>query len=344
MGRIGYIDSLKGVAIILVILGHLIQYAYYPDNFDDNLLFRYIYSFHMPFFMILSGFTVKTNQQKSNDLYIKILSRFINLIIPFVMWAIIKYYLFDGPSLWTVLIAPMNGLWFLYALFFIYSIFIISIYFMRHLSIIKQSIFFICIFILLKLASSKCHKYGLDLVSTHFIYFCIGYILSIFKDKIITNKSIWLLWISIPLFFVLGVFWHRKGHHSIEFDIPLLNSMFDSMPYRLVIVLFATFSLFLIFFKFEWIFKRIRLEKLGKITLGIYAIHQIFIQLSFYMPAITKDYLHHHLPGQILMFCLVLSLSVLSVYFIQRYKIPTFLLLGKHRQGSLFFLTRNRKK
>ena len=52
--RLHYIDNLKGVLILLVVLGHCIQCT--DLDFDHNAVFRYIYSFHMPLFMCVSGF------------------------------------------------------------------------------------------------------------------------------------------------------------------------------------------------------------------------------------------------------------------------------------------------
>lgn len=51
MKRLVYIDIMRGVAIWLVIIGHLIQY----NNCNDwmhNPVFEWIYSFHMPLFFI----------------------------------------------------------------------------------------------------------------------------------------------------------------------------------------------------------------------------------------------------------------------------------------------------
>lgn len=42
--RLHYIDNLKGVLILLVVLGHCIQCT--DLDFDHNAVFRYIYSFH----------------------------------------------------------------------------------------------------------------------------------------------------------------------------------------------------------------------------------------------------------------------------------------------------------
>ncbi|MDE6264225.1 MAG: acyltransferase family protein [Paramuribaculum sp.] len=52
--RLFYIDNLRGFLIILVKLGHCIQNLY--TDFDQNIVFRYIYSFHMPLFMFIRGF------------------------------------------------------------------------------------------------------------------------------------------------------------------------------------------------------------------------------------------------------------------------------------------------
>ncbi|ROT03695.1 hypothetical protein ED388_12660 [Muribaculaceae bacterium Isolate-007 (NCI)] len=48
----GYIDCLKGFAIFLVVLGHVVQ----NYNLMDSWIFRIIYSFHMPLFMFMSGY------------------------------------------------------------------------------------------------------------------------------------------------------------------------------------------------------------------------------------------------------------------------------------------------
>lgn len=53
--RLIWADSLKGLLIILVVLGHSIQGTYGSDC-ENNHLWNIIYSFHMPAFMAVSGF------------------------------------------------------------------------------------------------------------------------------------------------------------------------------------------------------------------------------------------------------------------------------------------------
>ena len=51
------IDIIRGFAVLLVLWGHVIQYFTIDGfTFYDNYLYKFIYSFHMPLFMIVSGY------------------------------------------------------------------------------------------------------------------------------------------------------------------------------------------------------------------------------------------------------------------------------------------------
>lgn len=114
-GRIAYLDNLKGFLIILVVLGHVLQYTYSIDCIAD----RYIYSFHMPLFMCVSGYC----SYKATINWVTIRKRAIQLLIPFLSWAVVKSILKDDLMyIWTIIQYPDRGLWFLHALFFISAI------------------------------------------------------------------------------------------------------------------------------------------------------------------------------------------------------------------------------
>lgn len=60
--REAWLDSLKGFAILLVILGHVLSgyldAAAFPGAYTSFYTIRtWIYSFHMPLFFLISGFT-----------------------------------------------------------------------------------------------------------------------------------------------------------------------------------------------------------------------------------------------------------------------------------------------
>lgn len=53
MTRVQYIDRLKGLAIILVVMGHIFGFNQPEDGINT-----FIYTFHMPLFMFLSGLVI----------------------------------------------------------------------------------------------------------------------------------------------------------------------------------------------------------------------------------------------------------------------------------------------
>ena len=62
--RIKWMDLAKSFTIFLVIWGHSIQY-FRSQNYELELSYRIIYSFHMPLFMIMCGHFFPTRTHKS---------------------------------------------------------------------------------------------------------------------------------------------------------------------------------------------------------------------------------------------------------------------------------------
>ena len=63
--RLKWADSLKGVLIVLVVLGHSIQQSLL-DGCYTNHLWNVIYSFHMPAFMAISGYVAYHPNRRGN--------------------------------------------------------------------------------------------------------------------------------------------------------------------------------------------------------------------------------------------------------------------------------------
>jgi fucose 4-O-acetylase-like acetyltransferase len=129
--RDGFLDCLKGLAILTVVAGHTFQAA--TADFDNYWPFRVVYAFHMPMFMFVSGMTAAFFFERHvfdpqdaapldpnvflNDLWKKAQ----RLLIPFFTWAGVSYALRpsdDFPAYMLKLIRfPDYGLWFLPTLF-----------------------------------------------------------------------------------------------------------------------------------------------------------------------------------------------------------------------------------
>ena len=86
--RIGYIDTVKGIAIILVVYMHCLECvkgAYFgePEIMTDKL-FAFTLSFHMPVFMMVSGYFATTLINKDISYIFK--SRVLPIIFPLIFW------------------------------------------------------------------------------------------------------------------------------------------------------------------------------------------------------------------------------------------------------------------
>ncbi|WP_294453601.1 acyltransferase family protein [uncultured Bacteroides sp.] len=73
--RIPYVDNLKGLAILLVVISHVFAFCV-PENYngEQHIVHRVIYSFHMPLFMALSGYVAKFTLNQ--NLFYELLKKF----------------------------------------------------------------------------------------------------------------------------------------------------------------------------------------------------------------------------------------------------------------------------
>lgn len=127
--RIDALDLLKSLAIFLVIWGHVIQHCL-SSNPVDEPVYRFIYSFHMPLFMVLCGF-FSWNSMKM-DFWGMLKKKTLTILLPSIVWggviflAVSAAYFAQGKTdslsfsffadlLWT-------SYWFLKAVFICYVI------------------------------------------------------------------------------------------------------------------------------------------------------------------------------------------------------------------------------
>lgn len=91
--RIAYIDRMKGLIILIVVLAHVYLLSF---GMSESWVYKFCSSFEMPLFMFISGFVAyicPTNQMPLRKLYIKFARRIISYICPaFVIgWCVVLY-------------------------------------------------------------------------------------------------------------------------------------------------------------------------------------------------------------------------------------------------------------
>ncbi|MDU1973111.1 MAG: acyltransferase [Veillonella sp.] len=322
--RIEWLDSLKGFAIFLVVVGHVILGYMHTGMFIEHqwsLQFVYdvIYSFHMPLFFIISGFLYKlTWRQKDIRLAKSISNKVLNMVLMYILFSVVfwifKYIAaeygniqmsdqFILMDLLYIFISPLAYLWFLYVLIWLFLT--VPIF----ESIIKPTTVFI-IFLCLYFFMPPVH--GLlkiiNLIIYGGVYFTLGSVLCMYQDQlrtIICNKLIGIGFISIVLAVI--TFPYIEVHNILKFICATSGSVFLSI----------------LFFKFKNI-KWVTIWNLcGRYSLGIYILH-----LYFSGPLRT---IFKHLSIDNIMVCLILSclistiVPIFIVKFFDRYKITSWI-------------------
>lgn len=119
-----YINFLRGVAIFLMLWGHCVQYCCDGQvDFFEDVAFKMIYSFHMPLFMLISGYLFYASAMR-RSLYELVEHRAKAMLYPILMCSLLNLLLTSGVVVlvrkgagFTSLFGavPMTSLWFLWS-------------------------------------------------------------------------------------------------------------------------------------------------------------------------------------------------------------------------------------
>lgn len=336
------IDFIKGVAIILVVYGHAIQYTSgdnYLTNglFFDNIVFKWIYSFHMPLFMLVSGFLFKNYENK--NLKEKILDRTKKLIYPIVAWQTLwslRYIFIDSNDIFLIFYIKelIYGLWFLWAIFYS-SLVIIVVEKICKYERGRVLIYFLGVIISIVLPDylgSSVYKYM-------YPFFIIGYYNKNFLERLKNFKRIQIIYIIFLLvlylllfkYFNYNSYIYTSGYSILKNgNINLYQITID--VYRFAIGLVGSIlviTLSYLFFLVDKFFYLKNIKYLGKETLGIYIItgyiYSIIIKFYF-IKNLNLNYLKAFLYSLIFML-----ISLIIVRIIKKIKILNIILLGNRR-------------
>ena len=307
--RDAFLDIAKGLAIILVVLGHVIQGS--AQNFDELIGFRVIYSFHMPLFVFLSGavaaiaFKPERVEQgfKASMLLAKskIFKAVIRLLLPFISWCVINQLIYHHSSdvLSALVLAfrrPDTALWFLLAIFYcilltcIFDILFSASYLISQKAGFNtiaawfsdgriQILAMIVLWLLIKEHTPR--GAGVSLLRPYFLYYLLGIG---FYRYLYPNMTTWKYLVSCGLFLALIPFWSRTapGNFIGSMESTFIGAKFLYF-YAGLVAISGAFALLSIA---KWISlgkKGIAQNYLilcGQLSLGIYAIHYFFLDYS----------------------------------------------------------------
>jgi len=106
------IEVVKGFAIILVVMGHVIQCSLQPGGHDffEQPLFRIIYMFHMPLFVFISGYLMAASLRRRSAVEV-FLNKYRSLLVPFIVWGSLGMLTLIGLDLLFVKSSPAGFSW-----------------------------------------------------------------------------------------------------------------------------------------------------------------------------------------------------------------------------------------
>ena len=292
-------DVLKGFGITLVVLGHCIQESYNGAGVDgnaffDDRLYQFIYSFHMPLFMLISGYYAWNSVQRAKttqERWKMIARKCVYLITPIVVWKCFDFiywymtgeYVYRGIGLFLLefLTAVLANFWFLWAI--LYSFILVCLmHYQFHDSIGLYALLFLALFFT---------PDGLGLMACKFVlpYYLIGFYVNKNKEHLLgrvfasgnERRRKWcallvsgLLFLALVSFYNADSFVYLTGYKLIgkEYLVQLRIDVYRFLVGLCGVVFWSLFWGMLLQFRRWWEYGVRLLAYLGSRGMGIYVV------------------------------------------------------------------------
>ena len=327
-------DALKLFAIFLVLWGHTIHYGQ-SDHTGANWVYSTIYSFHMPLFMMISGYFAAGSLRASADKFLW--RKFRQLLLPWISWNLALSLLLVAVAIvrtgnTNLLQLVQNhsiylGLWFLKSCFVCFLL----TYPLYHWGGGRWWLVVPMLFL------SQCvPSFNLPLMFPSFI---VGLELSRRENwRRLLRQHYW--WLGLA-YLILMCFWSPKGLHHWSVwevrsaDMQTFCTEFFYQIYRIGVGIFGSL---LCIGLFQRIFSREKVGKIaktvcewGQLTLGIYILQTVFIETL--MPRVVS---FDSLPLPLFNFVVAPAVSMVAlvacvvvIRLISRSAVCAFLFFGK---------------
>jgi fucose 4-O-acetylase-like acetyltransferase len=128
--RLHHFDMIKGIAIFLVVMGHVITFCI--RDLDRATIFKLIREVHMPLFFFISGWFSLKVKDNGDWMVPKLLMRARQLLVPMIVMSTIWLFYFPHSGLRTPFVCTFENMWFSagkFGYWFTYSLFwVIALY------------------------------------------------------------------------------------------------------------------------------------------------------------------------------------------------------------------------
>ena len=224
-----YLDVVKGIAIISVVLGHCIQFGsgrefLQSEAFFADAVFKAIYGCHMALFMLVSGYLFGMSLKRHTWRQV-FASRFTSLLLPLMSWGLIGvvvaviHYHGIVPLLKAIVWQYLHHMWFIWAIFY-NSLFVLML---RRFCKDSALIYFIAWLLLFVIPDA----FNLSLYKYMYPYFLCGYLtckfdlLARLQDRICSNWGLLMAcavsYVLLMQFFVYESYIYTSHYSIVNF-------------------------------------------------------------------------------------------------------------------------------
>ena len=328
------IDCMKGILIFLVIFGHSIQYGsgkkfLLEECYFEDILFKIIYTFHMPCFGILSGLLYY--RYVRGRTFLKKMQKVWKLLLPMLGFAVINVAisLYKGEIIPAISDILRNYVWNVsYNWWFIWSIIICYVFWSimeaLHLGRSIKVVLAFCIQALFVILPDRANS---PLYGFIFIYFLVGYNITDLVQICENINETWRQFVKYAILFswILCVTFYQREDYiytsllSINGKETLKQIEID--VFRWIIGIFGSFAFLRIIDR--WIMntpKRILtlLSFMGRNTIYIYILQGYFCM--WLMKIIETEYVPIHYFYNFIQAVSIVAICCMLIYGFKKMK------------------------
>ncbi|MCU9612297.1 acyltransferase family protein [Caldibacillus lycopersici] len=306
-----YFDNAKFLLIFFVVFGHLIQ-SFTKNNDVLYALYKTIYTFHMPAFILISGHFAKGFLEK--DYIWKLMKK---LLFPYMLFQLIYtiyyYFLLHQQSLEFNLLNPAWSLWFLISLF-CWNLMLPLFAKMRPLAGLMLTFM---IGIAIGYVESVDNFLSLSRTFVFFPFFLLGYHLRREHFQTIASKQYKILAISIAVCaFIIFYFYPIIDEKWLLGSKPYAQMVAETslgatqrlIVYCISLIMSTCFLALVPKRKYSF-------TKIGKYTLYVYLLHGFIVK--YFRQSVVEQWLAEHHLVWILVVAALAVVLLLSSPFIR---------------------------
>ena len=332
------IDAIKGLAIVLVMIGHVFVH----NHMEDPYVYDFIKAVQMPLFIIVSGYLCGQGRKISDvKSYVQVLGkRAIAYMLPFFAWLTLKHWNNLAEAYRRIFFELDFGLWFLAVLFIltfmVYTAQLAAEMLRKKKDLIYELIFWgsygvLCLILVVQILMGNTFL-SPYLTIIYVPFYIFGYVCGNYGKQFFcwgtneegkidckTNLSVQILAAAFAVVFLCLVF--ARNLNSMESRLDVIIQMIASVL-GCVAIIYGMFTLK------DGKMKNI-FAKIGNYTLELYVIHYHFANmLNFY----DKQYDFYTPQGFLFVMVSFISMSAVTfciIWIMKKVKILNLLFFGK---------------